>query len=66
MTIACLIQLHEDIVPGLSDSFTYMGDRKKSPTEAFGEVLRELRPEKGLTQERLVLDAETGNVITAT
>jgi transcriptional regulator with XRE-family HTH domain len=36
-----------------------MGDRKKSPTDAFGEVLRELRVEKGLTQEGLVLDAGT-------
>lgn len=36
-----------------------MGDRKKSPTEAFGEVLRELRVEKCLTQEGLALDAGT-------
>ena len=37
----------------------YMGDRKKTPTEAFGVVLRELRVEKGLTQEGLALDAGT-------
>ena len=36
-----------------------MGDRKKTPTEAFGEVLRELRVQRGLTQEGLALDAET-------
>ena len=36
-----------------------MGDRKKTPTEAFGEVLRELRLRNGLTQEALALDAGT-------
>jgi transcriptional regulator with XRE-family HTH domain len=36
-----------------------MGDHKKTPNEAFGEVLRELRAEKGLTQEGLALDAGT-------
>lgn len=36
-----------------------MGDRKKTPTEAFGEVLREVRDKKGLTQETLALDAGT-------
>ncbi len=36
-----------------------MGDRKKTPTEAFGEVLRELRARKRLTQEKLAHDAET-------
>jgi transcriptional regulator with XRE-family HTH domain len=36
-----------------------MGDRKRTPTEAFGEVLKELRLKKGLTQEGLALDAET-------
>lgn len=36
-----------------------MGERKKSPNEAFGEVLREIRVEKGLTQEGLALDADT-------
>ena len=36
-----------------------MGDRKLTPTEAFGEVLRELRLKKGLTQEGLALDAGT-------
>lgn len=36
-----------------------MGERKKSPAEAFGEVLRELRVAKGLTQEGLALDADT-------
>ena len=36
-----------------------MGDRKKTPTKAFGEVLGELRAEKGLTQEGLALDAGT-------
>ena len=36
-----------------------MGERKKTPTEAFGEVLRELRAKKGLTQEGLALDAGT-------
>ena len=36
-----------------------MGDRKKTPAEAFGEVLKELRAEHGLTQEALALDAGT-------
>lgn len=36
-----------------------MGDRKKTPAEAFGEVLRELRLSKGLTQEAVALDAGT-------
>lgn len=36
-----------------------MGDRKKTPAQAFGEVLRELREERGLTQEGLALDAGT-------
>lgn len=36
-----------------------MGDRKKTPVQAFGEVLRELREQRGLTQEALALDAET-------
>jgi transcriptional regulator with XRE-family HTH domain len=36
-----------------------MGDRKKTPTEAFGEVLQELRAKKGLTQETLAHNAET-------
>lgn len=36
-----------------------MGDRKKTPTEAFGAVLKELRVQKGLTQEALALDAGT-------
>lgn len=36
-----------------------MGDKKKTPTEAFGEVLRELRVQKNLTQEALALEAGT-------
>jgi len=40
-----------------------MGEQLKSPTEAFGEVLRELRAEKGLTQEGLALDAALSGVI---
>ncbi len=36
-----------------------MGDRKKTPAEAFGDVLKELRAERGLTQEALALDAGT-------
>ena len=31
----------------------------RTPTEVFGLVLRELRLEKGLTQEQLALDADT-------
>lgn len=36
-----------------------MGERKKSPTQAFGEALKELRLERGLTQEALALDVGT-------
>ena len=36
-----------------------MGDWKKTPTDVFGEVLRELRVQRGLTQEALALDAGT-------
>lgn len=36
-----------------------MGDRRKKPSEAFGQVLRELRTQKGLTQEALALEAGT-------
>ncbi len=36
-----------------------MGERKKTPTEAFGEVLQKLRADKGLTQEALALEAGT-------
>jgi transcriptional regulator with XRE-family HTH domain len=36
-----------------------MGDKKRTPTEAFGEVLRELRAQRGLTQEALALEAGT-------
>lgn len=36
-----------------------MGDRKKTPSEAFGEVLKELREGKQLTQEALALEAGT-------
>lgn len=36
-----------------------MGDRKKTPAEAFGSVLQELRTRKGLTQEALALEADT-------
>jgi len=36
-----------------------MGDKKRTPTEAFGEVLRELREERDLTQEALALEAGT-------
>jgi transcriptional regulator with XRE-family HTH domain len=36
-----------------------MGDKKKTPTEAFGEVLRELRVQRDLTQEALALEAGT-------
>lgn len=36
-----------------------MGEKKKTPTEAFGEVLRELRAEKRLTQEALAHEAGT-------
>lgn len=36
-----------------------MGERTKAPTLAFAEVLKELRAQKGLTQEALALEAET-------
>lgn len=36
-----------------------MGDRKRTPTEAFGQVLQELRAKRGLTQEALALEAGT-------
>ena len=36
-----------------------MGERKKTPAEAFGEVIQRLRAEKGLTQEGLALEAGT-------
>jgi transcriptional regulator with XRE-family HTH domain len=36
-----------------------MGDKKRTPTEAFGQVLQELRARKGLTQEALALEAGT-------
>jgi transcriptional regulator with XRE-family HTH domain len=36
-----------------------MGDKKRTPAEAFGQVLRELRARKGLTQEALALEADT-------
>ena len=36
-----------------------MGDKKRTLTEAFGEVLRELRVERDLTQEELALEADT-------
>ena len=36
-----------------------MGERTKAPTVAFAEVLKELRTQKGLTQEALALEAET-------
>ncbi len=36
-----------------------MGDRKRAPTIAFAAVLKELRTERGLTQEALALEAET-------
>jgi len=36
-----------------------MGDKKRTPTEAFGQVLQELRTKKGLTQEALALEAGT-------
>ena len=36
-----------------------MGDRKGKPTAAFGQVLKELRTRKGLTQEALALEAQT-------
>lgn len=36
-----------------------MGGGKKTPAEAFGQVLQALRLEKGLTQEALALEAGT-------
>jgi transcriptional regulator with XRE-family HTH domain len=36
-----------------------MGDKKRTPAEAFGRVLQELRARKGLTQEALALEAGT-------
>ncbi len=36
-----------------------MGDRKRNPARAFGEVLQDLRAKKGLTQEALALEAGT-------
>jgi transcriptional regulator with XRE-family HTH domain len=36
-----------------------MGEKKKTPTEAFGEVIQKLRADKGLTQEALALEAGT-------
>ena len=36
-----------------------MGNRKRTPTEAFGAVLQELRAQKRLTQEALALEAGT-------
>src|SRR5258708_23087246 len=36
-----------------------MGAKKKTATEAFGRVLRQLREKKGLTQEALALEADT-------
>jgi transcriptional regulator with XRE-family HTH domain len=36
-----------------------MGDRKKTPSQAFGEALKELRVARSLTQEALALDAGT-------
>jgi len=36
-----------------------MGDRRRAPAEAFGQVLRKLRIQKGLTQEALALEADT-------
>lgn len=36
-----------------------MGAKKKTATEAFGRVLRQLREKKGLTQEALALEANT-------
>ena len=36
-----------------------MRERGTSPQEAFGEVLKTLRVEKGLTQEALALDVGT-------
>ena len=36
-----------------------MGEKKKTPAEAFGEVIQKLRADKGLTQEALALEAGT-------
>jgi transcriptional regulator with XRE-family HTH domain len=35
-----------------------LGKNKKTPSESFGETLRELRKESGLSQEALALSAD--------
>ena len=59
LPIAYRIQLYADTREALGNPLSLMGERKKTPTEAFGEVLKELRESKGLTQEALALDAGT-------